>query len=472
MSQYHVRIRSSDRQLSACLTKIFLGSLLVSLAWIWSGIDRPAVAIKDEAESFLYKPQFLMFSLVPILCEVDPTAKKLYCCGYEDTNEGKVNPQQARPVRNILTRWDLSTGKCERVKSITGSQLFINQISPDGACLLGHSVNEAGLDKLVSDPKQKVRYENLEIVTSLISTSTLEQVHLWKSPIVALGDIEREAPFFEGKGVGFLIWQRKGKQVSYTLSRWQLLPEVREETRFPLLGLEKYVVEHLHPIDKSLFLFVAYELNEPAGDMSTSHLLSYDVSQKRISKKIELGKVSSKQISSGERTGDVTWNRERGWALVTFGESVRIYERDNSVISIQTPRDANNHSLRVCGLSPDGKYIVFASKRIVLYDLEEKKYKVFDTFLEELCQSWDNPPAMSRLAQVVNHPIAGSIMPVLKMLTAWSKVTFLGKGEELLGITTYGKVVIWDVKSGKIINSFRIQETCFDRETERILGLY
>ncbi|MCS7160380.1 MAG: hypothetical protein RMJ19_07905, partial [Gemmatales bacterium] len=103
--------------------------------------------------------------------------------------------------------------------------------------------------------------------------------------------------------------------------------------------------------------------------------------------------------------------------------------------------------------------------------LARKNYELIDSRIEDICKAWDNPPPLSRLDWAVNHPMIRGLMPVVGKLRCWLHVSFLGAGDRLLGLTTYGKAYVWEVPSGKIITSFRVADTGLEEELERILGL-
>jgi hypothetical protein len=53
----------------------------------------------------------------------------------------------------------------------------------------------------------------------------------------------------------------------------------------------------------------------------------------------------------------------------------------------------------------------------------------------------------------------------------WNGLRFYPDNRRLVGMTTYGKVVIWDVDEGKVLKSFRIARNRHNAEMDRILGL-
>ncbi|MCS7159950.1 MAG: hypothetical protein RMJ19_05715 [Gemmatales bacterium] len=451
-------------------------TLLAWSCWLYGYVFHLGARAEGRKEP-LVSPQFLFFS--DLKCLADPQGKKLYGIGYEYMWDKSKPADQATlgPVKNILTCWNLDTGQCEQVKVSVGRWLAFQAISPDGSKMLLSSVDIDQVLKLQKELGEKAQIAMLGEKTLLISAPDLQTVHCWDCPVVAREDVWKEFMFFVGnQRVASLIVhsQDRKRQSGYTLSFWNLEGQSREEARVPLPGLDNYLVLRVEVAGPQGLVMLACESNPDAAGKAAYYLLRYDLRQRMVSCSTRLGEVQQEAlglVGNPPAVSVVGWDRDRNRALIEVEDSVQLWEFGKRIAIIAPPRDFRQEVVPVARIAADGKYVAFVSTRVVLYDVEKKEYRVVDTRIEDIIQAWENPPPFSDLSMVVNHPMLAPLMPIAKKMMRWRYVEFLGNGERLVGVTTYGKAVVWDVKRGKILTSFRMAETGLDEKLQRILGL-
>ncbi|MCS7167406.1 MAG: hypothetical protein NZ914_07210 [Gemmatales bacterium] len=445
-----------------CLLVVFMGVILRTY--------RPTAA--EPGEQFLYKPDFLCFTVLTMFPQVHRASKKLYCCCYE----GHPSDWSTGRGRNIVTRWDLKTGKREVVAEHKGFPAFINQVSPGGSWLLlsASSFAERKTDrKNLSEPAMLAE---LGLFSSLFSSATLQCQYTWSHPTVMLPAVQREiAVFLDDSRLAFLLeqFQKEDGQYKYTVAVWSLVPQISEEMRFPLLSLQNHLIHAAKLNQPNQLLLLASEPNTKEPRVRTVYLVIYDLKQKSVHSRWRIMEVehSSPKPNFEFPVSILAADRISGRTLLSYNDTIFLHEPGKPLMALECPRDFNNQPLNAVDLSPEGKYVAFESTRIVLYHVDERKYRVLDTSIENILRAWDNPPLFSPLAQVVHDPVMAALMPLKKRLMGWRLVTFLGNGDKLLGITTYGKAVVWDAASGKQLLSFKVAKTNLGADLEQILGL-
>ncbi|MCS7161236.1 MAG: hypothetical protein RMJ19_12260 [Gemmatales bacterium] len=268
--------------------------------------------------------------------------------------------------------------------------------------------------------------------------------------------------------------QDRKRQSGYTISLWNLDGQVWEEARVPLLGLDNYLVLQVEAAGPQGLVMLACESNPDHAGKAAYYLLRYDLRQRRVSSSTRLGEVQQEApglVGNPPAVSVVGWDGHRNKALIEVGDSIQLWEFGKRIATIVPPRDFQQEVVPVAHLASDGKHVAFVSTRVVLYDVERKEYRVVDTRIEDIIQAWENAPPFSDLSMVVNHPMLAPLMPIAKKMMRWRYVEFLGNGNRLVGVTTYGKGVVWDLERGKILTSFRMAETGLDEKSRRILVL-
>lgn len=431
-----------------------------------------------QGESFRYDSSVLVFAL--IFYTVDPIGGKLYCIGHEDILQALAaqKAQEQLRAKNIISRWNINTGKCEERITELGYPLLSPALSPGGRWLIvpGLDINRAF--DLYQRHGEKVRLAQVQGEIWLLSANPLKKVSTWGLSVVPFPDVCRQLVFFGKEDqLGFVLMRQAdgAQKTTYILSLWCLSPSITETLRMPLPSLEDYWIIDADMVAQDRLMILASDAGWGASQTPKCYLLYYAVRDKNIVARYDLGKATHEEFPSlGKRLQASVVGRDTNGnrVLLEVSGTDILWESKKPLVEIKRPRNFLGDPIPAVAFSPDGKYIVFASTRVVLYNVDEKKYRVLDTFLEDLVLTWDNAPAHSPLHKVANHPTVSQLMPVMKKLMTWQHISFLGGGNRLLGITSYGKVVVWDTETGRILNSFRIANTQFDAQTERILGLY
>lgn len=421
-----------------------------------------------------------LFFLLDIDYRVVPQGEKLYCVEYKPAVQ-----KLGKAGQNIFSCWDLATGKCQRSAVRSGKRCVFTDISPKGSWIRAFYYDQ---EKLLERYIGKSDDEILEVLASVTRERSLLSfallcpqeflpVHTWSRPTIDWPDVSDEIEFFVDEDrLGRVIIRRRNESAkpAYTLSVWRIQGQLREELRVPLPGLEDYLIAGFEADGLRNFAVLALEATPSNRKPVSCYLLIYDVRKKAITTKYELGKVKGAWNPLGtfvSQTGSSIFamcSHDRKMALISLDDKDYLSDLVNPPRPLPRPLDVGNKPMDARELSPNGKYVVYISTRIVIYDIQENRHRLLDTRLEDICKAWEKPPLGSRLWQAVHHPMVQALLPLMKEFMRWRLVRFLGEGDRLLGITEYGKVVVWDIKSGKITNSFRIVET---DEVDRILGL-
>ena len=429
----------------------------------------------EGKESFYYDCDFFNLHFFDSYCAIDGQNELLYSLAPNKPGRHEEKDPELGVPANVLTRWNLRTGQCELKRAFTPWMATIIGISPSGQWLLLSTVDVLDL--------RNITRETAEHAYTLFNTRTLEKVYTWRDKSLQPMEIVPPANLhFLGDEELVLFFKKedmKTKEVSYYVSEWQLVPEIRESRRLPIHIPEGHRLISLGRLDRNRILCLTYLPPDKPGKQFAIYLVAYDISKRAITyceKKLETAVHPDKSSGSGGAYFEV--HELTGWVAIFVGVTIDssgtfyLYnEKFQQVCSAQPPTDKSGESLVFASWSRDGKKLAFAGRRVAVYEVEKGEFRTLDTSLEELYDKWSRPPLFTNLAKVAYHPLGGMILKLAKERLLWFGLTFYPDNRRLAGMTTYGKVVIWDVNDSKVLNSFRIARNRHNAEMDRVLGL-
>jgi hypothetical protein len=449
-----------------CLILLLIASLLL--------FNYQPTSSNERKDSFYYDCDFLSMQFFDSFFAIDGQKELLYALApYKPNHFEEKDPELGVPA-NIVTRWNLRTGQCELKRPFTPVLATIIGISPNGQWLLMSTVS-------VSDPSN-ITPETCQYAYELFNTKTLEKVYSWSEKSLEPMEIVPPAHlnYVRDDELDLFLEREdpKTKRKSYYISEWQLTPDIRESRRLPISLPENHRLISLGRLDRNRVLCVTYLPPDKHSRQFPVYLAVYDLSKREITSCRKAIEVQEPPEGMPKKALASVLHEEIGWLTILLrpehDPSGTFYLYDNKfqqVRSKQPPRDKTDQGLIFGSWSRDGKKLAFGFRRVAVYDRDKDEFRTIDTSLEELYESWSRPALFTKLARLAFHPLGHMLLTRARSFLVWNGLRFYPDNRRLVGMTTYGKVVIWDVDEGKVLKSFRIARNRHNAEMDRILGL-
>jgi|GEM_PF-3146220 len=363
-----------------------------------------------------------------------------------------------RDQDNIVTRWDIHSGKCEALTRIQPPFLWFEDVSPEAKWLLLMLVSTEDMPKFME--KGEDVWNHIPVKFYLLAAHDLSRAFEWRFEPAASAFRDKASPMFADIDTLIYCYEQKDKNtglLSSYVSVWSLSPKVAEVNKLKIPGTDKEEFKGLSAYRAGELLVFTSTLDK-GNNQSSLFVRVLDIERGAILLHREIAKAPLLNNECQLSLSVLKPESKRFCLSVEDGYLV-LDENYKEIGKIDRPVDEEKRRLHLTDFTDDSKYFVFHNDQLVMiYDFEKREFFTLDDRIPKIRKRWRNPPPFTKLWQAMLDPRIRFITNLNERLLSWVTIRTLANSRRAVGFTSYGQVVVWDLDKRASIKEFRVAE--------------